>query len=156
MKIRPSGRIFLYPYIIRGIIYCQRKNMKKNQKKISVKKQSVFLWLALLLGQVGAHNFYVGNIGSGIGKIVLSVLNIYALIVGRGLWHTHIILSHVLMFIFSVPLMLWILWDMYSTSRDKNNKYLISAPRTKIVVLIIYVIGIVGAICQLWTGIAGF
>ncbi len=57
----------------KGIITEEEFNSQKNNL-LNKKKQSTFLWLALLLGGVGIHNFYVGQTISGVVKLLLAVL----------------------------------------------------------------------------------
>ena len=56
----------------RGIITEEEFNSQKNSL-LNKKRQSIFLWLALLLGGLGIHNFYVGQTIRGIFKLILGI-----------------------------------------------------------------------------------
>ena len=58
----------------KGIITEEEFNSQKN-KLLSKKEQTIFLGLALFLGYLGIHNFYVGQTISGIFKLILFALS---------------------------------------------------------------------------------
>ena len=57
----------------KGIITEEEFNSQKNSL-LNKKKESTFLWLALLLGGLGIHNFYIGQTIRGSIKLLLWAL----------------------------------------------------------------------------------
>ncbi len=110
----------------KGIITEEEFNSQKN-KLLNNKKQSTFLWLALFLGGLGIHNFYVGQTIRGVVKLLLAVLSV--------------MFSMLPPFLSGIPalfLWLWVVIEMCITDKTTSGISLIPASTAcKVVVGII-------------------
>ena len=91
----------------KGIITEEEFNSQKNNL-LNKKKQSTFLWLALFLGGLGIHNFYVGQTIRGVVKLLLAVLNMAFPLLAMGVW-------------------LWVVIEMCITKKTASGDSLIPA-----------------------------
>ena len=92
--------------------YLRKMEMSRpRQDEKSEKSRVAFILLALLLGWLGVHNFYIGRIGPGVWQLLLTVLGIITSIVAIG---------YVLLFI----LFVWVIVDICSVTRDAKGMLL--------------------------------
>ena len=121
----------------KGIITEEEFNSQKNNL-LNKKKQSTFLWLALFLGGLGIHNFYVGQTIRGVVKLLLAVLNMAFPLLAMGVW-------------------LWVVIEMCITKKTASGVSLIPASDACEVT-----IGVIIGICIILTligfiaGLAGY
>lgn len=76
----------------------QNENQVVQTEEVSKKSRLVALLLSIFLGNIGIHDFYVGRIGRGIVKAVISVLSL-------------------IMYVFAIIMMISLLATSYDTAR---------------------------------------
>ena len=76
----------------------QNENQVVQTEEVSKKSRLVALLLSIFLGNIGIHDFYVGRIGRGIVKAVISVLSL-------------------IMYVFAFIMMISLLATSYDTAR---------------------------------------
>ncbi|MBE6344162.1 MAG: TM2 domain-containing protein [Spirochaetaceae bacterium] len=76
----------------------QNENQVGQTEEVSKKSRLVALLLSIFLGNIGIHDFYVGRIGRGIVKAVISVLSL-------------------IMYVFAFIMMISLLATSYDTAR---------------------------------------
>ena len=132
----------------RGIITEEEFNSQKNSL-LNKKRQSIFLWLALLLGGLGIHNFYVGQTIRGIFKLILFILS----------------LAFPILDLLYIGIFIWIIIEMCITDKTAAGVSLIPASTACkiaigiimgiyiffVLILIMVVVGIAGL-----AGLAGY
>jgi TM2 domain-containing membrane protein YozV len=76
------------------------------------KSRGIFIILGLLFGGTGAHNFYAGHLGVGFVQLLMTFIIAASAIIDPG---------SLIWLIFSVLLVLWVLWDVFSTEKDGDG-----------------------------------
>lgn len=100
--------------------------LSDNNSAPKQKKQSVFLWLAMFLGLLGVHNFYIGDKVGGFCKLGVCLLGaIISSAIDEGL--LGVFLNEIL---FRLPIYIWIIIEMFNTDKTASGAELIPTTKT--------------------------
>lgn len=88
----------------------ERERYERELKK-SDKSRIVYVLLGLFLGWLGAHNFYIGRAGRGVGQLLMFFVGLITL---------YFLVGGLMLFILS----LWVLVDICSVTQDSEGKTL--------------------------------
>lgn len=99
-------------------------NEETVRKKQGNKKQSTFLWLAFFLGFLGVHNFYIKEAGKGAIKLAVWI---FSLLISSEM---SMLTGAVMADFFRIPIYLWIIFEMFNTTKDGNGEDLIPVSST--------------------------
>lgn len=102
----------------------QNNSNMNNQPK--EKKQSVFLWQAFFLGLLGIHNFYIGQLGFALTKLGIFLVKITLTTISGG----DLMASTILYLVFTLPVYIWIIVEMFNTHTTIQGKEMIPVTST--------------------------
>lgn len=116
----------------KGIITQDEFNKQKqdllsdNKSENKPKKQSVFLWLAVFLGLLGIHNFYIGEKLKGFIKLSVCLFGaVISTAIDEGVLGTF--LNEI---VFRLPIYIWIIIEIFNTNKTSSGIDLIPTTKT--------------------------